>query len=468
MFKTIRSAPSRPASFASTRLKGRGLLLWYAVFLLWAKREAADGMKVLLIGGGGREHALAWKLADSPRVSALYCMPGNPGIAEVAELVPGDPMHFPAVGKFVRQNNIGLVVIGPEDPLAAGLADALRTGGVKVFGPSKEAARIEGDKWFAKELMRQQAVPTAEARAFTDAGAAEEFVRTRNVPCVIKAAGLAKGKGVTVCYRTSDALETINTMMRDRAFGAAGDRIVIEEKLSGPECSILAFVDRKNIYMMETAQDHKPVHDGDTGPMTGGMGAYSPTPVVTPAMLRAIERDVLVPVVDGLVRDGIEYRGVLYAGLMLTTNGPKVLEFNCRFGDPETQPLMMRLKSDLAEVMLAVADGTLDQVELNWDERPAIAVVATSKGYPGKYPIGLPITGIEDAASMRDVRVFHSGTKRVDGQLVTDGGRVLAVTALGDTIADAQKRAYQAMGKIHFDGMHYRKDIGRQAVLLAR
>jgi phosphoribosylamine--glycine ligase len=395
-------------------------------------------------------------------------MPGNPGIAEVADIVPGDPMNLPAVAKFVRQNSIDLVVVGPEDPLVAGLADALEETGAKVFGPSKEAARIEGDKWFAKELMRQQAVPTAEARAFTDASAAEDFVRTRNVPCVIKASGLAKGKGVTVCYRTSDALETINAMMRERAFGAAGDRIVIEEKLSGPECSILAFVDRKNIYMMETAQDHKPVDDGDTGPMTGGMGSYSPTPVVTPAMLRSIERDVLVPVVDGLVRDGIEYKGILYAGLMLTTNGPKVLEFNCRFGDPETQPLMMRLKSDLAEVMLAVAEGRLDQVEMKWDERPAIAVVATSKGYPGKYPTGLPITGIDDASSMRDVKVFHSGTKMVDGQLVTDGGRVLAVTALGDTIADAQKRAYDAMRKIHFDGMHYRRDIGHQAIKLGR
>jgi len=426
-------------------------------------------MKVLLIGGGGREHALAWKLADSPLVTALYAMPGNPGIAEVADLVPGDPFNFAAVEKFVRQNNIALVVVGPEDPLVAGMADALKSTGARIFGPSKEAARIEGDKWFAKELMRQQAVPTAEARSFTDASAAEEFVRTRNVPCVIKAAGLAKGKGVTLCYRTSDAIETIDTIMRKRAFGDAGERVVIEELLSGPECSILAFVDRKSIYVMETSQDHKPVDDGDTGPMTGGMGAYTPTPVVTPAMLRSIERDILVPVVDGLVRDGIEYKGILYAGLMMTTNGPKVLEFNCRFGDPETQPLMMRLKSDLAEVMLAVADGKLDQVELKWDERPAIAIIAASKGYPGKYPTGVPITGIEDAASMRDVKVFHSGTKRdAGGQLVTDGGRVVAVTALGDTIADAQKRAYQAMGKIHFDGMHYRKDIGHQAIKLSR
>src|SRR5688572_16059493 len=422
-------------------------------------------MKVLLIGSGGREHALAWKLAESPRVTALYAMPGNPGIAEVADLVAGDPMHFPTVEKFVRQNAIGLVVIGPEDPLVAGLADALKETGAKVFGPSKEAARIEGDKWFAKELMRHQAVPTAEARSFTDPGAAEEFVRTRNVPCVIKAAGLAKGKGVTVCYRTSDALETINTVMRDRAFGAAGERIVIEEKLAGPECSILAFVDRKSIYVMESAQDHKPVDDGDTGPMTGGMGAYSPTPIVTPALARTIERDILVPVVDGLVRDGIDYKGVLFAGLMLTTNGPQVLEFNCRFGDPEPTPLMIRLESDLLDVLLAVVDGKLDQVNLKWDERPSMCVMATSRGYPGKYESGVPISGIDKAEAMRDVKVFHSGTKKDgDGRLATAGGRVLGVTALGATVADAQKRAYEAMKLIHFDGMHYRKDIGHHAL----
>src|SRR5688572_2245824 len=345
-------------------------------------------MKVLIIGGGGREHALAWRLAASPRVTALYALPGNPGVAEVADLVPGSVGDFKTIEKFVRQQKIDLVVVGPEDPLAAGITDLLSPT-TKVFGPTKEAARIEADKWFAKELMRQQAVPTAEARAFTDPLAAEDFVRTRNGPCVIKASGLAAGKGVTICYRTSDALETINTIMRDKAFGAAGERIVIEEKLAGPEVSVLAFVDRKSIYVMETAQDHKPVDDGDTGPMTGGMGAYSPTPVVTEEILRTIERDVLVPAVDGMIREGVEYKGILYAGLMLTTNGPKVLEFNCRFGDPETQPLMMRLKSDLLEVMLAVADGRLDQITLEWDPRPALAVVAASGGYPGKYKNGL-------------------------------------------------------------------------------
>jgi phosphoribosylamine---glycine ligase len=421
-------------------------------------------MKVLLIGSGGREHALAWKLADSPRVTALYAMPGNPGIAQLAENVGVNPMDFQKVGKFIRQNGIELVVIGPEDPLAEGLSDFVAKMGVKVFGPSKAAAQLEGDKWFAKELMRHQSIPTAEARAFGDADAAEEFVKTRNGPCVVKASGLAKGKGVTVCPRPADALEAIDRIMRHRAFGDAGARVVIEEMLSGPECSILAFVDRHNIYIMESAQDHKPVDEGDTGPMTGGMGAYTPTPVVTDELMRQIERDVLVPTLDGLIREGIEYRGVLYAGLMLTAAGPKVLEFNCRFGDPETQPLMMRLKSDLVDVIMAVVEGRLDQIELTWDSRPALSVVASSGGYPGEYKTGMPISGIDDADAMRDVKVFHSGTAMKDGKLVTAGGRVLAVTALGDTIADAQKRAYEAIAKIHFEGMHYRKDIGYRAI----
>src|SRR5258706_849654 len=360
-------------------------------------------MKVLLVGNGGREHALAWKLASSPRVTALYAAPGNPGTAQDADNVPIGVMEFDKLLKFVRENGIGFVVIGPEDPLAAGLTDGLEAAGVKVFGPSKAAAQIEGDKWFAKEIMRQQAVPTAEARSFTDAGAAEEFVRMRGAPIVVKAAGLAKGKGVSVCYRVEEAIEAIKSIMRDKAFGEAGARVVIEEKMNGPECSILAFVDRKNIYLMESAQDHKPIDDGDTGPMTGGIGAYSPTPVITEALLREVERQILVPVVDGLIRDDIEYRGILYAGLMLTPNGPRVLEFNCRFGDPETQPLMMRLQSDLLEVMLAVADGKLDKVNLKWDPRPALAVVATSKGYPGKYPSGLPINMITDAGALPNV-----------------------------------------------------------------
>jgi phosphoribosylamine--glycine ligase len=421
-------------------------------------------MKVLLIGGGGREHAMAWRLAASPRVTRLFVAPGNPGTAPLAENVPIPVSNLDGIEKFARKNDVEFVVIGPEDPLAAGLADRLIAAGIKVFGPSQEAARLESDKWFAKEIMRQQAIPTAEARSFTDPAAAEEYLRVRDEPCVIKASGLAKGKGVTVCARTSDALDAVDRIMRKKEFGAAGGRVVIEEMLHGPECSILAFVDRKNIYVMESSQDHKPVDDGDTGPMTGGMGAYSPTPVVTEKLLTQIEREILVPTVDGMIREGIDYKGVLYAGLMLTSAGPKVLEFNCRFGDPETQPLMMRLKSDLLEVMLAVAEGRLDQVELKWDPRPSLSVVATSRGYPGKYMTGAPITGITDADGMADVKVFHSGTRFDGTHVVTDGGRVLSVTAIGNTIQQAQKRAYEAMSKIQFEGMHYRRDIGHWAV----
>ena len=421
-------------------------------------------MKVLLIGNGGREHALAWKLSASPRVTALFVAPGNPGTAQVADNVEMDITKPADVIRFIKINAIDLVVIGPENPLADGLTDKLSAEGVKVFGPTKAGAQIESDKWFAKELMKHQSVPTAEARSFTDPKVAEEFVKARNQPCVVKATGLAMGKGVTVCHRISDALEAIDRVMRRKDFGAAGERVVIEEMLIGPEVSIFALVSGRSIYVMETAQDHKAVDDGDTGPMTGGMGAYSPTTIVSDAMLRQIERDILVPTIDGLVREGIEYKGVIFAGLMITNNGPKVLEFNCRFGDPETQPLMMRLQSDVLDMMLAVTDGKLDQLDLKWDPRPAVTVVATSKGYPGKYPTKLPITGVDNADSMPDVKVFHSGTTKYNGQLVTNGGRVLGVTALGNSVADAQKKAYRAMDEIKFEGMHFRKDIGRQGI----
>jgi phosphoribosylamine--glycine ligase len=421
-------------------------------------------MKVLIIGSGGREHALAWKLADSPSVTGLWCLPGNPGTAQIAENAPGSVTDFNSIERQIRRANIDFVVIGPEDPLAMGLADRLSYLGVKVFGPNKEAAQIEADKWFAKELMRHQSIPTAEAHAFTDIEAAEHYVENREQTCVIKAAGLAKGKGVTICHGPDEALATIDRVMRKKEFGEAGARIVVEEMLSGPEVSVMALVDRRTIYILESAQDHKAVNDGDTGPMTGGMGAYSPTPVLTAELLSQIERQVLVPAVDGLLRQGIEYKGVLYAGLMLTPAGPKVLEFNCRFGDPETQPLMMRLKSDLAQTLLAVSEGRLDEMELQWDQRPSICVVAASGGYPGKYAGGVPITGVAEADAMRDVKVFHGGTRAYNGALVTDGGRVLGVAALGRTIVEARQRAYAAMEKIHFDGMHYRRDIAHQAL----
>jgi len=421
-------------------------------------------MNVLIVGNGGREHAMAWKLAQSPRLSKLFCAPGNPGIAQHAECVSIGVAQIERIVKFARENAVGLVVIGPEEPLAMGLADKLTEAGILAFGPNQQATQLEADKWFAKEMMRHQAVPTAEARLFTDPVAAIEYIKTRDDACVVKAAGLAKGKGVSVCHRTVDAIAAVDRIMKQRIFGEAGARIVVEELLNGPECSILAFVSGRTVYLMESAQDHKSIDDGDNGPMTGGMGAYSPTPVITDAVLQQVERDVFVPMLDGLARDGIEYRGVLYAGLMLTINGPKVLEFNCRFGDPETQPLLMRLQSDLLEVMLAVAQNKLDTIELKWDRRAAVSVVASSKGYPGSYESGVPIEGLALADAMKDVKVFHSGTTQRGDHIVTDGGRVLAVTALGDTIAAACDRAYEAMGKIHFEGMHFRRDIGHQGI----
>jgi phosphoribosylamine--glycine ligase len=423
---------------------------------------------VLLIGSGGREHALAWRLASSSRVTQLFVMPGNAGTAQLADNVDVNPMNFAAVETFIRRNGVQFVVIGPEDPLAAGLADHVRAMGLPVFGPSRAAAQLEADKWFAKEIMRHQAIPTAEARSFTDPAAAEEYVRVRDAACVVKAAGLAKGKGVCVCYRASDAIEAVHQIMRNRVHGAAGDRIVIEELLKGPEVSILALVDGRAIYVLETSQDHKAVEDGDTGPMTGGMGAYSPTPVVSEAMIGQIEKEILVPTIDGLRREGIDYNGVLYAGLMITPSGPKVLEFNCRFGDPETQPLMMRLRSDLCETLLAAAEGKLANATLQWDPRPSLCVIATSGGYPGPCKTGFPISGLDKADALPDTKVFHGGTKLCDGKPVTDGGRVLAVTCLGRDIAEAQKRAYQALGLIEFEGMYYRKDIGYQAIRLGK
>jgi phosphoribosylamine--glycine ligase len=421
-------------------------------------------MNVLVIGSGGREHAIVWKLRQSVGVKKVYAAPGNPGIAQYAECVNVAVTDGPAIEKFAKGNDIGLVVIGPEDPLAMGLTDRLQAAGLRVFGPSKEAARLEGDKWFAKELMTSQAIPTADARVFTDAAAAEAYVKVRGTPIVIKAAGLAKGKGVTVAYRESDAIEAIHQSLKHRVFGDAGARVVIEDFLTGPEVSVLAFVDGRNIYVMESSQDHKTIDEGDSGPMTGGMGAYSPTPVMTAEVMAQVERDVFVPALDGLAREGITYKGVLYAGLMLTAAGPRVLEFNCRFGDPETQPLLMRLKTDLLSVFDAVIDGTLDRVSLEWDKRPAMCVVASSANYPATPRLGDAITGIEAADVMAHVKVFHSGTAMQDENLVTAGGRVLAVTALGDTLRDAQTKCYAAMGKIGFDGMHYRRDIGHRAL----
>lgn len=420
-------------------------------------------MKVLLVGNGGREHALAWKIAQCRRVKKMFCGPGNAGTADLAENLDIPAEDVPGLVAFARRERIDLVVVGPEDALCAGIVDAMESEGIRAFGPSKAAAKLEGDKAFAKQLMRQYAIPTAEARIFNAYRDARTYIATRDAGLVVKAAGLAKGKGVIVCDDPAEALLAIDRIMVQREFGAAGETIVVEERLAGPEASILAFVDGRNIYIMESAQDHKPVGDGDTGPNTGGMGAYSPTPIITEEILSQVERQVFVPIIDALHREETPYRGVLYAGLMLTHNGPKVLEFNCRFGDPETQPILFRLQTDLVEVMEAVLDGRLDKVTLRWDPRPAICVVVAAGGYPGEYPKGQEITGLADAAS-DDVVVFHAGTRRIGGKVVTAGGRVLGVTARGKTLADAQRLAYEATAKIRFEGAYYRTDIGSKAL----
>ncbi len=421
-------------------------------------------MKVLLIGSGGREHALAWKIAQSPLCEKMWAAPGNPGIAQDAECVDIQVDDTEAILAFAKDNAVDLVVIGPEDPLASGLGDAVRGAGIKCFGPTAKGARIEADKAYAKNIMRAAAVPTAEARVFTDLEAAKTYVLSREHGVVVKASGLAKGKGVYVCPEPYQAVKPLEDMMSEGIFGDAGKTVIIEELLTGQEVTILALCDGKSIYAMEALQDHKPIGAGDTGPNTGGMGAYSPVPIVNSDVVEQIEREVLVPIVDAMRRDFGRYEGVIYTGLMFTHAGPKVLEFNCRFGDPECQPLMMRLTSDLLEAMVAVADHKLDQIVMEWDPRPAVCVVMASGGYPGDYKKGHEITGIDEADAMEDVKVFHAGTADRGGKIVNNGGRVLGVTALGDTIEAAQKRAYQALAKINWTDCYYRKDIADKAI----
>jgi phosphoribosylamine--glycine ligase len=422
-------------------------------------------MNVLLVGGGGREHALAWKLMQSPNCETLFAAPGNPGIAaDGGQCVEISVDDIDGMVQFAKSNNVELVVIGPEDPLAAGMGDAVREAGLKCFGPTAAGARIEADKAYAKHLMQNVSVPTAEARIFTDFESAKTYVLSRDHGVAVKAAGLAKGKGVVVCPEPYQAVKPLEEMMERKVFGDAGGTVLIEELLTGQEATILAFVDGRNIYPLEALQDHKPIGEGDTGPNTGGMGAYSPVPIIDEAMMEHIEGEILVPIVDAMRRDFGRYEGVLYAGLMFTPAGPKVIEFNCRFGDPECQPLMMRFQGDLLEVMLATAEHRLDEVQIQWDPRPAVCVVLSSGGYPGDYKKGHEITGIQDADAIEGVKVFQAGTAMKNGKLVNDGGRVLGVTAVGDTLADAQERAYGAVTKIHWDGVYWRNDIGDKAL----
>jgi phosphoribosylamine--glycine ligase len=421
-------------------------------------------MNVLLIGSGGREHAIAWKLAQSKDLDKLYIAPGNAGTTQCGENVDISVNDTEGLLGFAKQNDIGLAIVGPEDPLSAGIVDAFEAAGIKAFGPSAEAAQLEADKAFSKQLMRSSAISTAEGRVFEGFEEAKVYIASRDEAVVVKAAGLAKGKGVYVCDDPADGILAAEKIMCDKIFGAAGEKVIVEDKLLGEEASILAFVDGKNIYVMESSQDHKPIGDGDTGPNTGGMGAYSPAPVVTDKMMDQITSEILVPTVDGMNRSGRAYKGVLYAGLMMTAGGPRVLEYNVRFGDPETQPILVRLKSDLLEVCLAVCDGRLDKITLEWDPRPAVCVVMASGGYPDSYEKGKTITGLEEAGQLDDVVVFHAGTAVRDGDIVTNGGRVLGVTALADTIGKAKEKAYEAVDKIRFEGAYCRRDIADKAI----
>ncbi|CAN5827099.1 hypothetical protein BH23PLA1_BH23PLA1_07890 [soil metagenome] len=503
--------------------------------------RGAGALNVLVIGQGGREHALCWKLKQSPRVGKVFCAPGNAGTALDAENVLIDPKDTRGLIQFARRQEVGLTVVGPEEPLVMGLVDAFQREGLRIFGPRKDAAELEGSKVFAKELMRHAGIPTADYRLFRSAPDAEQFILSREVSLalrprgrtpmrqtqhcrtaaealevidrvldprevvpgtarveieqrghrrafdniteardyilsrplgmVIKADGLAAGKGVFVCKNLREALEAIDQVMVHRAFGRAGDRILIEERLDGEEASVLALTDGRTIIPLESSQDHKRAFDHDEGPNTGGMGAYSPTPIITPELMEQVESEILVPAIHALKRARRAFRGVLYAGLMLTNQGPKVLEFNARFGDPECQAVFMRLRSDLLDILEAVVDERLDTIELDWDPRPAVTVVMASEGYPGHYERGRVINNLEEANRMADVKVFHAGTAMRadqyggrDGRIVTDGGRVLNVTALGDDLAQAQARAYEAVRAIRFNGAWYRQDIADKAI----
>ncbi len=421
-------------------------------------------MKVLVVGGGGREHALVWKIAQSRSVDKVYAAPGNAGIAGEAETVAISADDIRALLEFAADKKVDVTVVGPEAPLVAGIVDAFQKEGRKVFGPREHAAALEGSKSYSKMLMKSAGIPTARFKIFSELSSAKDYVEAAGAPVVVKATGLAAGKGVSVCSTVHEAHEAIDQIMKERIFGSAGDSVVIEECLFGEEASILAFVDGHSIFTLESSQDHKPVFDGDKGPNTGGMGAYSPAPVVSDRVMRQVERDILVPVAYAANRDGCPYRGILYAGIMITEEGPKVLEFNVRFGDPETQPILMRMKSDIMDPILATIEGRLADADIEWDPRPAVCVVMASGGYPGSYKKGIEISGIEEAESLGDVKVFHAGTALADGRLVTNGGRVLGVTALGDTIRAAKKRAYEAVSRIHFEGAHYRKDIADKAI----
>lgn len=417
-------------------------------------------MKVLIVGGGGREHAIAWKLKQSPLVDALYAAPGNGGIAKIATCVPIKATDIDGVVQFAEENKIDLTVVAPDDPLVLGMVDVLEAKGLKAFGPRKNAAIIEGSKVFSKQLMKKYGIPTAKYEVFDNSTAAEDYVKSQPCPIVIKAEGLALGKGVIIAQTADEAVEAVHEMMDNHKFGDAGSRVVIEEFLTGPEVSVLAFTDGKTIYPMVSAQDHKRAFDGDKGLNTGGMGTFSPSRIYTPELAEECRKTIFQPTIDAMNREGRPFQGVLYFGLMLTKDGMKVIEYNCRFGDPETQVVLPRLKTDLAQIMLAVAERRLADVTVEWEENAAVCVVMASGGYPEKYTTGSAIEGIGQAEAEENITVFHAGTAQKDGKMITSGGRVLGVTATAENLDDAIEKAYAAVSKIHFDHAHYRRDIG--------
>ncbi|MFH1672879.1 MAG: phosphoribosylamine--glycine ligase [Pseudomonadota bacterium] len=421
-------------------------------------------MKILVVGGGGREHALVWKIAQSPKVKNIFCAPGNAGIARQATCLAISSDDIDGLLNFAIQEKIDLTVVGPELPLTAGIVDKFESKGLRVFGASGKAARLEGSKGFAKALMKKYGIPAADSKTFKDPQKAIAYLKKKKAPLVVKADGLAAGKGVILCATEKAATDAVRLIMIDKAFGQAGDTVLIEEMLTGEEASFLVFTDGKAIVPLPTSQDHKAIYDGDKGPNTGGMGAYSPAPVIDDSLHQKIMDEIMVPTVKAMEAEGTPYKGVLYAGLMIENGQAKVLEFNARFGDPETQPLLVRMKTDLVEVMEATIDGHVSDLKLSWDKRASVCVVMAAKGYPASYQKGKPIKGLDAASRMKDVVVFHAGTASKNGKVVTSGGRVLGVTALGDNIEDAIDRAYNAVSKIGWAGAYFRKDIGQKAL----
>lgn len=421
-------------------------------------------MKVLVVGGGGREHALVWKIAQSPRVARVFCAPGNAGISQHATLVPIRSNDLEGLLGFALQEKIDLTVVGPEEPLTKGIVDLFESKGLPIFGPNRSAAEIEGSKAFAKEMMKKYRIPTASYEIFSDQEKAMAYARNQKPPLVVKADGLAAGKGAVVCKSTEEALQAIDRMMGKKIFGEAGNRVVIEECLFGEEASFIALTDGEAILPLASSQDHKAVFDGDQGPNTGGMGAYSPAPVVTDAVHQRIVKEILKPIVKGMAQEGRPYKGALYAGVMICDDRAKVLEFNARFGDPETQPAFMRMRGDLVPLLEACLRGDLSRHTIEWDPRASVCVVMASKGYPGDYDKGKVISGLEKVCKMKDVFVFHAGTALENGRFVTSGGRVLGVTALGDGISKAIEIAYEAVHTITWEGVHFRTDIGARAL----